>query len=86
MARGVNLINTEIKNFSMSVQANDAMCHVEYIIYDDAGNPVKTEVVSKIFSLWSNQIKANLNNALRLISQEINNNSVAENTPTWTDL
>ena len=86
MAKGLSLVNTNIINFSLSVQGDDAITHIEYEVIDDTDSVIKREVLTRNFTQWANQVRASLNNALGLMSQEVNQECVNEDKPTWTDI
>jgi len=88
MAKGVNLTNTNIREFSFIVNNLDDDAYVKYSveILDDYDNLVRVEIVEKLFTEFSNQIRASINTAMRLISQEENKDKVNENRSSWTDL
>jgi hypothetical protein len=86
MAKGLNLTSTSIRQFHLSVDDGVGNVRVLYDVLDDGDELVKSENWNVGFSDLSNQIRAALNNALRLVSMEINNDAVAENAETWVDL
>jgi len=86
MSKGLNLINTSIRELYLLRKGNDAEVRVLYEIEDDAGNLVKSVNYFVLFSAFPNDIKAPLNISLRLISKEINNTAVNENKESWTDI
>jgi hypothetical protein len=85
MAKGLTLISTNIREMKLFVSDhdNDASVKVLYEINDDQGTKVKSELYSVMYSDLPTQCKAALNTALNLISKEINNSAVNENTGTW---
>lgn len=86
MAKGLNLTDTNIVEFYMLVKVGGADVRVLYDIRDDNGDIVKHENYLREFKDLPIQVKAALNNALRLMSKEINNLAVSENKESWTDL
>jgi hypothetical protein len=89
--KGLSLTDSYVTEFYLSVTEDDdgnKSASVWYLgeVYDDAGNYVKTERVDVQFSDLPAQIRAALNNAMRLVSKEFNNSQVAENSETWVDV
>ena len=88
MAKGLNLTSSSIKEFHVQVNGVGDDAGVWYLgdVYDDAGNFVKTERVDVLFSGLDNNLRAALNNVMRMFSREFNNASVAEDSDTWVNL
>lgn len=88
MAKGLNLTDTKIieLNVLVHLDGGDALVRTRYVVLDEDGNDVKAEFDEDLFSELPNQERAALNNFLRLRAKRINNDVVAENSSTWTDL
>ena len=86
MAKGLVLQSTNIRELKLFVTNSDADLKVLYEINDDQGQLVKSELYEAKFSDLPTQCKASLNAALGLISKNINNLAVQENSDTWADI
>jgi hypothetical protein len=86
MAKGLQLTSTNIRQFHLSVDDGVGNVRVLYDVLDDGDELVKSENWNVAFLDLPVQIRAALNNVLRLVSREVNNNAVAENSETWVDL
>jgi hypothetical protein len=94
--KGLNLTDSSIREFYLLVTEDDdgnKDANVWYLgeifdgeIFDDAGNYVNSVRVDVLFSALPAQIRAALNNAMRLVSKEFNSDLVEEDSETWTDL
>jgi hypothetical protein len=88
MAKGLQLVDTNIIELNVLVypDGSDATVRTRFKVLDDAGNVVRTAFNEEKFSLMPAQERGSLNNFLRLKSQQINNQVVSENKPSWVDL
>jgi hypothetical protein len=85
-AKQIELTTTDIIDFRVTVNDDgSATCLITVVILDDVGDEVKhvTKVIP--FVDLAVQVRANINNVLRLLSQTINNEEANNNTITWTD-
>ena len=85
MAKGLNLVAADIVEFGFIVNGDDADVKYLVAVYDDGGSLVNYESEQVKFSRLSTQIRAALNNAMRLLSKDANNSKVNENKETWVD-
>jgi hypothetical protein len=88
MAKGLQLVDTEIIELNVLVypDGSDATVRTRFRVLDDTGEKVRTAFTEEKFSLMSAQKRGSLNNFLRLDSQDLNIQVVAENKPSWVDL
>ena len=88
MAKGLTLLSTDIREMSILVNDGntDAKVKVLVEVLDSIGDVVRYDSLDYKFSDLPAQVKAAFNNALRLMSKDINNDVVEENSETWTDL
>jgi len=88
MAKGLNLVSTNIREWRGTVNdpGDDATLKILVEVNDDTGAYVKSTSLNCRFTTLPAQAKAALNNFLRLMSREINNDLVEEDSITWSDL
>ena len=74
MAKGLNLTDTAIIELNVLVHGDgsDALVRTRYVVLDENGDDVRTDFQEEEFSDMTNQERANLNNFLRLKSQQVN--------------
>jgi hypothetical protein len=86
MAKGLNLVATNIVEFRMNRDFDDA--HLQYTVevLDDADNTVRYDTVEIKASDLPNNVLAAFNAFMRLASKDINNDTVEEDTETWIDI
>ena len=86
--KGLNLTDTAIVELNVLVHpdSSDALVRVRYDVKDDTGDVVRVRFKEQMFSDMTNQEKANLNNFLRLKSQQINKDIVEEDSVTWVNI
>jgi Fe-S cluster assembly scaffold protein SufB len=86
MAKGVTLIDTQIRELRVNITDGDADVQTLVVVMDDQGNSVNYQTIKEKFSDMSVQRMDALNNYFRLSSQKFNNDVVNENKDSWKDL
>ena len=80
-ARNVSLTTSSVDYISISGQ--DIVIHAQ--VFDSDGNVVQRVIKSLTYTDLSPQVRANVNNVMRLLSIEINKEYANNNAATWED-
>jgi hypothetical protein len=86
-AKNLTLVSSGIIEMRLTVKASDgkAVIYIEGVTYDDQGAPSGSESRSYTWDDLDVPSKANLNNAMRFLSQKFNQDTVDEQSITWED-
>jgi hypothetical protein len=86
MAKGLNLVTTNISELRLNVSFDDADIKYLVEVIDDNGDVVRYDSVVTRFSALPTQIRAQLNGVMRALSREANRDKVNEDKETWSDI
>jgi len=86
MAKALQLVNTNLREVSVLVDSDGhAVVRIVGEVLDSGDSTITMETMASNFENLPVQIRAALNNALRLISKDFNQAQVNENKETWLD-
>ena len=87
MAKVRNLVSTDIRQFHLSIDDGGVgNVRVLYDVIDETDGIVLEDNYHAAFVDLPANVQASFNNALRMMSREINNSAVEEDSETWVDL
>lgn len=86
MAKGLNLIDTNILEVHMARTNGDMHIRARHVLIDDHSAAVAQDTYEVDFSKMPTDLRAAANNFMKALSKELNNKAVAENKDSWVNI